>query len=71
MESKAIFFNTGNKMGYNQIMPGYLTNRYISLDTTNSLEGLNSDIVDLEARMIAAEENIEDLELNIQGFKPI
>jgi hypothetical protein len=46
-------------------MPGYLTNRYISLDTTNSLEGLNSDIVDLEARMIAAEENIEDLELNI------
>lgn len=50
-------------------MPGYLTNRYISLDIVNQLDELETDITALDAslgaRMTAAEENIEDLQLNI------
>lgn len=50
-------------------MPGYLTNRYISLDVVNQLDELETDLADLDAslsaRMTAAEENIEDLQLNI------
>ena len=48
-------------------MPGYLTNRYISLDVVNQLNKADSDITALENRVTAAEESIEDLELN-SGF---
>lgn len=46
-------------------MPGYLTNRYISLDITNQIEDLETDFTALDTRVTAAEENIEDLQLNI------
>lgn len=46
-------------------MPGYLTNRYISLDVSNTFEEIDTNITSLESRIIEAEGNIEDLQLNI------
>lgn len=46
-------------------MPGYLTNRYISLNPASDIAEIEQDITNLDTRVTAAEENIEDLQLNI------
>jgi hypothetical protein len=46
-------------------MPGYLSNRLISLDIVNQLEELDTDLAALDSRVTEAEANIDDLSLNL------
>jgi hypothetical protein len=46
-------------------MPGYLTNRYISLNPAADIAEAEADIISLETRVTEAEANIDDLSLNI------
>jgi cell division protein FtsB len=46
-------------------MPGYLTNRYISLNPAADVAAVESDLDSLETRVTEAEANIDDLSLNI------
>jgi hypothetical protein len=46
-------------------MPGYLTNRYISLNPAADVAEAETDIAALETRVTEAESNIDDLSLNI------
>lgn len=46
-------------------MPGYLTNRYIKFNPAAEAEAVAEDLVTLEARVLEAEGNIEDLQLNL------
>ena len=46
-------------------MPGYLTNRYISLNPAADVAEVEADITALENRVTEAEASIDDLSLNI------
>jgi len=46
-------------------MPGYITNRLISLNPAQEVEEAQADIAALESRVTEAEANIDDLSLNI------
>ncbi len=46
-------------------MPGYLTNRFITLNPAADVAEVESDITALETRVTEAEANIDDLSLNI------
>ena len=46
-------------------MPGYLTNRYITLNPAADVSEAETDITALETRVTEAEANIDDLSLNI------
>jgi hypothetical protein len=46
-------------------MPGYLTNRFITLNPSADLAEAETDISSLETRVTEAEANIDDLSLNI------
>jgi hypothetical protein len=52
-------------MGYNNYMPGYLSNRYITFDPAQDVAEVAGDIAALEIRVTEAEGNIDDLSLNI------
>jgi len=52
-------------MGYNNYMPGYLSNRLISLNPAQDVAAVESDITALTTRVTEAEANIDDLSLNI------
>jgi hypothetical protein len=46
-------------------MPGYLTNRYITLNPASDVAEAQAHITALETRVTEAEANIDDLSLNI------
>ncbi len=46
-------------------MPGYLSNRLISLNPAADVAEVESDVTALDTRVTAAEANIDDLSLNI------
>jgi len=46
-------------------MPGYLTNRYITLNPAADVAEAEADITALETRVTEAEAGIDDLSLNI------
>jgi hypothetical protein len=46
-------------------MPGYLSNRLISINPAQDLAAVESDLTALDARVTEAEANIDDLSLNI------
>jgi len=46
-------------------MPGYLSNRLISLNPAQDVAEVAEDITALETRVTEAEANIDDLSLNI------
>jgi hypothetical protein len=46
-------------------MPGYLSNRLISLNPTQDVAAVESDLTALDTRVTEAEANIDDLSLNI------
>jgi hypothetical protein len=46
-------------------MPGYLTNRYITLNPAADVAEAEADTAALETRVTEAEANIDDLSLNI------
>lgn len=46
-------------------MPGYLSNRYITFNPAADAAEVAQDVNNLENRVTAAEEGIEDLELQI------
>jgi len=46
-------------------MPGYLSNRLISLNPAQDVAEVAGDITALETRVTEAEANIDDLSLNI------
>ena len=46
-------------------MPGYLSNRYITFNPAADAAKVAQDVNNLDTRVTAAEENIEDLQLNI------
>jgi hypothetical protein len=46
-------------------MPGYLSNRLITLNPAQDVVDVESDLTALDARVTEAEANIDDLSLNI------
>ena len=50
---------------YNETMPGYLSNRLISLNPAQDVAAVESDVTALTTRVTEAEANIDDLSLNI------
>lgn len=46
-------------------MPGYLSNRTITFNPAADVAEVEADLTALDTRVTAAEENIEDLQLNI------
>jgi hypothetical protein len=46
-------------------MPGYLTNRYITLNPAADVQTVATSVTSLTSRVTEAEANIDDLSLNI------
>ena len=46
-------------------MPGYLTNRYITLNPAADVQTVTTIVTSLTSRVTEAEANIDDLSLNI------
>ena len=46
-------------------MPGYLTNRYITLNPADDVQTVSTSVTTLASRVTEAEANIDDLSLNI------
>jgi hypothetical protein len=46
-------------------MPGYLTNRYITLNPAADVQTVTTSVTSLTSRVTEAEANIDDLSLNI------
>jgi hypothetical protein len=46
-------------------MPGYLTNRYITLNPAADIQTVTTSVTTLASRVTEAESSIDDLSLNI------